>query len=663
MNTTAVLGQSLNLAIPVRLEVGEDLNPACLAADVYFGDVRQLPEMVQVRIEGQPGVASERVLRVLTTTRVNEPVVTLYLIAGCQSKVTRKFVAFADPPSLVEAPVTLPALEAPVSHQGGVASEPATARGIDVDAGGLPGRAGGAAGQATDSRVAASAGKRDKASRRAVKRRADSSETPVAVAGLDARGDHVVRRGKSAGRKGKEAPAAHAEESRLVLDPVESDMLVSPELRLSTELSPVQDDAGAAGQAVRERREAAAALWRSLNATPEQLAHDRQRMQELETRLALIQSESRAAQEQVKLLRAQVEQAQSRRSSSPLMLGLAGLCAALAVVLGGLLMRQRRALRGEWWNPSADQPPAPEPDESSRRTSEFAPTGSGVGLQVTPVASAALLKTPEATSASAQPVVPPTAKAAPDFVAPVAAARPALREVSVEELIDLEQQAEFFMVLGQDAAAIDLLEGHIESTEGGSPLPYLKLLEVYQRVGDREAYERIRARFNSRFNAHAPAWEADLQQGNVLVDYAGVVERLQTLWDTPERAMEVLQATLLRRDPDADTFDLPAYRELLFLYSVARDLHEHHDHGEARQPSGLATRPVDLLLPIDDASSAEVEPLLATRPNKARSTRPAPLTVDVTLDDVIAPGPSVAQHASQVGPIDFDPPVDAPAKS
>ena len=31
------------------------------------------------------------------------------------------------------------------------------------------------------------------------------------------------------------------------------------------------------------------------------------------------------------------------------------------------------------------------------------------------------------------------------------------RDVSVEELIDLEQQAEFFVVLGQDEAAIDLL--------------------------------------------------------------------------------------------------------------------------------------------------------------------------------------------------------------
>ena len=36
------------------------------------------------------------------------------------------------------------------------------------------------------------------------------------------------------------------------------------------------------------------------------------------------------------------------------------------------------------------------------------------------------------------------------------------RELSVEELIDLEQQAEFFIVLGQDDAAIELLMAILE---------------------------------------------------------------------------------------------------------------------------------------------------------------------------------------------------------
>ena len=97
------------------------------------------------------------------------------------------------------------------------------------------------------------------------------------------------------------------------------------------------------------------------------------------------------------------------------------------------------------------------------------------------------------------------------------------RDVSIEELIDLEQQADFFVVLGQDESAIDLLMAHLRSTGGGSPLPYLKLLEIYRRRGDREAYERTRERFNHRFNAYAPDWEADPQHGRSLEDYPGVV--------------------------------------------------------------------------------------------------------------------------------------------
>ncbi|OYU75357.1 MAG: hypothetical protein CFE45_32915, partial [Burkholderiales bacterium PBB5] len=78
------------------------------------------------------------------------------------------------------------------------------------------------------------------------------------------------------------------------------------------------------------------------------------------------------------------------------------------------------------------------------------------------------------------------------------------RPVSVEELLDLDQQVEFFRVLGQEQSAVDLLLSHVRSTGGISALPYFKLLEIYRHQGDEEAYERTRERFNQRFNAHAP---------------------------------------------------------------------------------------------------------------------------------------------------------------
>jgi hypothetical protein len=166
------------------------------------------------------------------------------------------------------------------------------------------------------------------------------------------------------------------------------------------------------------------------------------------------------------------------------------------------------------------------------------------------------------------------------------------RDVSIEELIDLEQQADFFIVLGQDEAAIDLLVDHLRNTGGGSPLPYLKLLEIYKRREDHAAYERIRERFNQRFNAYAPEWEADLQGGRSLDGYPEVMPRLQQVWPRPVDAMAELEVLLFRKSR-GELFDLPAYREVLFLYSLARDLADHDAPGSGG---------IDLLLPLQEGA-------------------------------------------------------------
>jgi hypothetical protein len=203
----------------------------------------------------------------------------------------------------------------------------------------------------------------------------------------------------------------------------------------------------------------------------------------------------------------------------------------------------------------------------------------------------------------------------------------ATRDVSIEELIDLEQQAEFFVVLGQDDAAIDLLMGHLRGAGSANPLAYLKLLEIHRRRDDREAYERIRERFNRHFNSYAQDWQSDLQQGRTLLDYPKVLVRLESLWAEPEQTMQALEASLLRRDPESATFDLPAYRELLFLYAVARDLAEH----EARSAS------VDVLLPLDGEPAAGAskrhQTVSASRPANERDGG-----VDVDLGR-LDPGP------------------------
>jgi pilus assembly protein FimV len=169
------------------------------------------------------------------------------------------------------------------------------------------------------------------------------------------------------------------------------------------------------------------------------------------------------------------------------------------------------------------------------------------------------------------------------------------RPVSVEELLDLDQQVEFFLALGQAQSAIDLLLGHVRSTGGTNAQPYFKLLEIYRDQGDEEAYERTRERFNQRFNAHAPDWTGDLAGGRPLEDYPEVLQRLQRAWPQPMRAVAELESLLLRR-ADLEPFDLPAYRDVLMLHALVRDL----------PAAGLAAAEVAAPPPIGQATTPAV---------------------------------------------------------
>ncbi|HKX41341.1 MAG TPA: hypothetical protein VJO99_09300, partial [Burkholderiaceae bacterium] len=104
------LGQPLNFAASLRLEGDETLARECVSAEVFVGDNRLQPNQLRVTLE--PGAEpSERSVRITSSTLIDEPVVTVNVSIGCGSRMTRKFVAFVDPPLINLA-------------QGGAAAEP-----------------------------------------------------------------------------------------------------------------------------------------------------------------------------------------------------------------------------------------------------------------------------------------------------------------------------------------------------------------------------------------------------------------------------------------------------------------------------------------------------------------------------------------------------------
>jgi len=546
---TAVLGQPLDFSAALRLDPGDAIAPECVTAEVMLGEQRVPPSTVRVQVDASNPEAL--VMRVTSNGAVDEPVVAVTLAIGCPARMSRRFVLLADPPALYTPPVALAPTLAEAAPGAAAAPPPAAVARV------LP--------AAPLSSAARRAGPAEPAPPRvaaARKKPRKPAPPPAQEAKVEARGEPV---------------------SRLKLDPAES-VAAAP--------APAASAVDEALQAVALAASAARAAASAASAAEERIAS-------LERTVADLRAESKANRDLVAQLRERLGAAEgASRWTTPLLLALLGLLGLSAWL--GWRLRQMQKERLAIWRRAAAAEQAARP---ATPTSQLPMVTSEIMVPTVPP-TVPSWASPVSPSTLPPPLpdpapVPPTTRASlselayerTDIITPQAipgAGSP--RDVSIEELLDLEQQAEFFIVLGQEEAAVDLLVDHLRNTGGGSPLPYLKLLEIYHRRNEREAYERTRTRFNHRFNAYAPGWDVDLQHGRSLDDYPGVIPRLQQVWPRPLDAMAELEALLFRKSR-GELFDLPAYREVLFLYSLARDLldREAADSGN-----------VDLLLPLAD---------------------------------------------------------------
>ena len=599
---STTLGQPLNFSAVVRLDGDEPLGNECVSAEVLSGE-NKLPAGA-IRTTVEPGAnANDRLVRVTTSTLLDEPVVTVNLTVGCNAKLSRKFVVFLDPPFInlaqSAAPDPAPAEPARVEAVPAVAS-----------AASAPVASEGASPTPAASAVA-------RAAPRPRPRPKALTVNPNAAAPSPA--PRVRRPPPSDAQIARPAPAG----PRLKLEAPAP--VAAPRASAALPSAPAPTSMVAAASAASA---AAAATSPVVEEQSQLIAKERERLRLLEENLARLRQETESTQKTLASLQTRLRGAESERFSNPLVYALAGLCAVLLFAVAAMWRRYRLREAAWWSSPQLDEatPAAP--------VSEVRPTAAQEAAAPVVAPPAPAKSRPRDASVAPAPTAAARALVSPDTLP--APAPPELqhavprRELSVEELIDLEQQAEFFVVLGQDEAAIDLLMGHLRSTGGSSPLPYLKLLEIYRRRGDREAYVRTRERFNRRFNAYAPDWDSDPQDGRSLEDYPEMIERLQLLWAKPDQVIEVLDAALFRRDQSEDTFDVPAYRELVLLYSVVRDLAEHDGSGGAV---------VDLLLPIDagadhavtvDAPPSGPMPFVSVTELSAADRRAPTLDLDIS---------------------------------
>ncbi len=568
----AVLGETLNVTVPVNVEPGQRLSVDCVSTEVYFGESQLLATAVRTRVD--PGTSNtEWLVRISTTTPIGEPVVDIAVSAGCGQRFLRRFTLFADPPLAGAARIA-----APQSKSGAPTPLAAIAARNGASAGGQAAAQQGGAAQRVGRR---------KGPTMALANELNAPKPPTRHA-------TVAASDKSVAATSSHPATAPADKPRLVLDGGYAHL----KLDIEEPIIPAATAASGAAIALTDADDPEANALRTL-----------------EQNIQAMKRADQASRDQTAQLRTQLAQAQSRGDWLPWVAALLALAVAAAAALAWRLRQQARDARSAWFAESqaSRSTPASALPEAVAQASFEAPVPTSPQNLPPPVTDRVVRDVPESATvdlhgthvsydlhelhdAGSGAVVSDSHATQPldrsALANLMAQESNAPRELSVEELLDLEQQADFFIALGQEDAAVDLLMSHLRSAGGQSPLPYTKLLEIYRRQGDRSAYERTRARFNRRFNAYAPDWDTGPSAGRTLEDYPENVAMVQAAWASPIDAMAVLEGLLFKRDDTSELFDLPAYRDVLVLYSLARDLWQ--------QGGGLSGTQVDVLLPLDD---------------------------------------------------------------
>lgn len=572
-STTAVLGAPLAFEVELRRMPGDEADPRCVAADVAMGGVTVPPRGVSVGLRGSDAGLS---VRVRTVAAVHDPVVGVVVSVGCPARLTRRFTVLADPPAAgwaaQPAPLPLrqdeagPLLRVPQSgshDRPGI--EPSASAGHSVPPSVR------ATGQASDARAVTPA---------------------IAQAVGDSRSRLEVAAPMLRGSRGESAPASAPSEGSA---PAPGPARASVPTVGSSAPAVVSNSPGTGSDAATPNSDTTAVA----------LA----RVQSLENTLLALRIESRQQRDALTRLEAALREAESRSHLAWMTTALLAVALAVVVALG--LRRSRSTSRaGPHWKLSWSSHAAPAPMEpvlgavepASRGTAARAVQADLTGVPVQPgrdeVPDHSARPAGTAPDARVGGSVPPSevgngenAMERTRLMPPSAASvSEPLHAVPAEEVLDLEQQVEFLTVLGREDSAVELLIEHLRKTGGTHPTPFLKLMELHRRRGEREAYEGLRARFNQRFNAVAAAFGAVAAPQRTLQDCPELMRSIEHAWPRPLDAMTLLE-NLMFRSVAKEPLDMATLEEVVFLHALARDLD---------QRSVRSSSPVDVLLPLDE---------------------------------------------------------------
>jgi len=516
---TVVLGRPLDLVFDVRTD-GTDVSDACVTAKVTAGD--DPISQSQISVTPLPNAAGRSAsVRLRSSQPINEPVIDVRLSAGCSGSVVRTYTVLAYPAE------ALSASQASAERTSAAAAPLVLRSTLTPDA----------------------AGARD-----GVRTRSGAVPADQVVTQRLSRVERAVK--PAVARK----PELEPGRPRLVMEPL-SDWLQAPSvLRASTEMAALPESTSPS------LREEAAARWRALNMQSEDLLQEDARRAAQDK----AQSEKLAAAERDKEAALAVQQELQERAAARFPANLVYALLALLVALAALLAwvwKRRQGLPSDseqsWTHGPAKAATSVAPAGVVRHVADEHDVTTRPQPAEPEMLPSGMMPLEFGTSADA----PEPASAASSLQA--AAPAPVTAVLNPEDLFDLQQQAEFFVSVGEHDQAIEVMKKHIEANQSASPSAYLELLRLYRSLSRIEQFNELRAQFHRYFNAQVPEFAAFARPGRTLFGYPDVLARIEALWCDPS-VVPMLQELLFRGQGQDQRFDLPAYDDLLLLHAVAR---------------------------------------------------------------------------------------------
>jgi hypothetical protein len=542
LHGVAVIGRALDVSVLVHTGEGEEANAACMRAEVFYADMPQATPRVTVAPGRERGVQWQ--VRIESAANVDEPVVSVVLHATCGSSTQRRYVLLADFPVVPDAAL---AASVPLASTVPVVQ--------------LPADGSSASGSAIPS-VSATA-------------KSSSATTKPASA--------KAKRGKKAAPAAEVGPKAATKAKR----PAAAVPSVPGKSVLKLDPLDVLSDKVAATDAFMDFSPADDALRYSSQLTA------------LESELKALRVQSASNEKLMLELRAKLQQAEQNQTPAGVLYALvAALLASLLSLLWLWRTRQtqKQAAAPEtssaWWNP-----PVPAPDSVMAAEHQVTQPFELAPVEAVPVP----VVLPG--GAKVSPVVPqkvPAALAMPDTsgldvdldlalsepmpldegvdttTANVPFGSGSIRHISLDSILDVRQQAEFFVSLGQTDQALVILKKQIAEATEPNPLLYLDLISLYHSLGMKADFREQRDVFHRLFNGVVPDFPAYNLPGRDLESYSEVVSVLTRLWPRMD-ALAFLSACIFHDEQrvSRQTYDLTAFRDLLMLHALADVVVDH----------------------------------------------------------------------------------------